>query len=68
MISYLNMDRLLQSWMRLEREFQMDGAAIEKALMHQVRCLVLNAVDRRLASEERNNTSVCAHFFICLFD
>ena len=49
----LKVDRLVQSLMGLGSEFQREGAAMEKALSPQVRCLVLSGVDRRLASEER---------------
>lgn len=46
------MGRSVQSQMSLGREFQRVGAAIEKAVSHPVRCLVLTGGDRRLASEE----------------
>lgn len=47
--------------MCLGREFQREGAAIEKALSPKVQCLVLSGGDRRLALEYYNSKakSVC---------
>jgi len=43
----------VQSLMYFGREFQRRGAATEKALSPQVRCVVRVSEDRRLASDER---------------
>ena len=43
----------MQSRICLGREFQREGAAAEKALSPQVRCLVLSGGVRRFASDER---------------
>ena len=49
----LNVCMSLQSLMGLGSEFQRVGAATEKALSPQVRCLVRAGRERRFPSEDR---------------
>ena len=49
----LKVDGLEQSRICLGRAFQREGAAMEKALAPQVRCLVLSGCERRFASDDR---------------
>lgn len=52
MRDFLKVESEEESLMCFGSEFQRVGAAMEKALSPQVRCLVLVGGDRRLASED----------------